>query len=358
MLRTADAVLIERGERGTLKQLTVMTLAAAPPAAVREVVIHPERYGEFVRNMKRSTVRRAPDGEMIHDYSISYTIYTVEGRHQYHLDPSEPGQAAAPVDMFDPDANGRRHYRWEFLPVADGTLIVMYGYTDVPHDGFIERFLKRAPTLEVGLALIPQMTLLLAMRDRAQQLAGGRRLPPIAEASYGFLLERGTVALVRSREGRISDISLIARSAAKPDGLVRAASEPMQWSRFVATIDRSTPMAAQNGLAAVELESSLPLMTFTTTYAYRSTPTAVDLFAVAGDLHGGRIRVDARPIDAAHAELILRLNQRFDQGSLVVRQLYKLEPLFEHGVDVGLGLLYLEGLRSRGEALSVSQVQR
>jgi hypothetical protein len=84
----------------------------------------------------------------------------------------------------------------------------------------------------------------------------------------------------------------------------------------------------------------------------------VDLFAVSGDLHGGRLRIDARPIDASHSELIVRMNQRFDQGSIVVRQLYKLEPLFEHGVDVGLGLLYLEGLRNRGEELSMIRVQR
>src|SRR5689334_22258013 len=54
MLRSQDVVVVETGEHGALKQLTALTLAAAPPEVVRDVVIHPERYGEFVRNMSVS----------------------------------------------------------------------------------------------------------------------------------------------------------------------------------------------------------------------------------------------------------------------------------------------------------------
>ncbi|MFI5290453.1 MAG: SRPBCC family protein [Polyangia bacterium] len=358
ILRTSDVALIESNDKGAMKQLTTVTLAAAAPELVRDVVIHPERYGQFVRNMKQSTVKRLPDGSMLHQYNISYTIYSVDGRHRYVLLPHD-GPGAAPVEMYDPDANGVRHYRWEFLPAGQGTVIVLYGYTLVPRDGFITRFLKQAPTLEYGLALIPQMTLLLSMKRRAEQLGGGKALPAAggSAADYEFLLDRGTVALFRSVAGRISDISLIDRSAARPDVLMQVARDPTQWSQFIPTLKRSTPLGAKNGISGVELERKLPLCDWTTTYAYRSSASSVDLFGIGGDLHGARLRWDVRPSGAA-SQLVLRAIMHFDQGSMVVRELYKLEPYFEYGVDVGLELLMIQGVRARAEQLSRSSANR
>ena len=61
-LRDQDMALIEVDPRGALKQITTMTLVAAPPATVRDVVGHPERYGQFVHNMSRSDVKQEPGG--------------------------------------------------------------------------------------------------------------------------------------------------------------------------------------------------------------------------------------------------------------------------------------------------------
>ena len=361
LLRANDLALIESNDKGAMKQLTTVTLVAAPPDRVREVVIHPERYGQFVRNMKESTVKPEPGGTLIHSYSINYTIYTVDGRHRYVF--NKEGVAGGPptVEMYDSDSNGIRHYRWEFLPSLGGTIVVLYGYANIPHDGFLSKFLDKAPTLEYGLALIPQMTLLLAMKEEAQRqqnAVGGVALPTGVPGSYEFLLERGTVALFRTQHGRLSDISLVDRVKAKPDVILKVAGEPQQWSSFLPTLKRSTPLGNQQGLTSVEIEQALPLMSWTTTWAYRADAKSVDYFAMSGDLSGGRMRVDVRPQPGGSSELVLRTNEHYDKGSIVVRQLYKLEPFFEYGIDVGLDLVLLEGVHGRAEQLDSSRANR
>jgi hypothetical protein len=349
MLVGRDVVVIELDERGHLKQLTTLTLVAAPPAAVRDVVIHPERYAAFVRNMKRSRVTVEPSGTLWHEYTISYHVYTVEGRHRYVFAPRRAEDAVAPVEMYDPDGDGTRHYRWEFVPVAGATVLALYGYTEIAHDRFTSRYLNKAPTLEAGFALIPQLTLLYSMKARAQQLSGGGvALPQPATVSWDFLLQRGTVAILLSSGGRLREVNLIERSKASPQSLLALAADPARWSSFVPTMKRSTSIASAEG-AAVEIEQSLPLMSWTTRWTYRQTGGAVDLVGVAGDLRGAHLRWHALPDAAGASQLILRAVADFQNGSVLLREVYKLEPYLEYGFDVALNLLLLQSLKHRAE---------
>lgn len=363
-LRDQDMALIESDAHGLLRQITTVTLVAAPAQLLRDVVAHPERYGQFVHNMSRSDVRREPGGTFVHDYKLDYTVASVDGRHRYVLLPPVAGQAAAPIDVYDPDDNGTRHYRWEFYAApGSGTLLVVYGYSQIPTDGLYGRLIRRAQTLEYGLSLIPQMTLMLACKQRAEQLAGRQPVPGQAgpQPSLSFLLEHGAVAVFRRIGNRVSEVNLVDRTRARPDVLVRVAANVAQWSRFVPTISRSTPLGARQGLPAFEVEQSLPLMSWTTTWGVFANASSVDMFGLDGDLVRSRMRWDVRAIkDAApaQAEIVVRAIVNFDQGSVVVRELYKLEPLFQYGIDVGLVLVLLRGVRTQAEQLSPSTAAR
>jgi hypothetical protein len=360
LLRTNDLALIESNEKGELKQLTTISYAAASPEEVRDVVAHPERYKDFVRNTKRDDVKVEPGGTLFHSYVVNYTIYEVDGRHRYTFPPKGPDDAVAPVEMYDPDSNGVRHFRFEFLPVpTGGTMVVLYGYSKVPRDGFLTKFLDRAPTLEYGLAMIPQMTLLLSMKNRAAELSKTKPPAPAGTpGSYDFMLDRGTLALFRTEGGRLRDLSMVDRTNARPEVLLNVLGGQSQWSQFVPTFARSTPLGNQNGMAGVETEQSLPLITWTTTWASRAESAAVDMFAVSGDLYGSRLRWDVRARTAQKAELVLRAIQDFSKGSMVVRQLYKLEPLFEYGIDVGMNLLLVRAVREKAEQLTANRATR
>ena len=359
-LREMDLALIEVDTRGALKQLSTVTLVAAPPATVRDVVAHPERYGEFVHNMRQSVAHANADGTVDHQYLLDYTIDKVEGRHRYRFLPAAAGDAAAPIEMFDPDDDGVRHYRWEFLAAPGGTLLVLYGYAKMPDSGLVARFIAKARTLEYGLALIPQMTLLVAMKQRAETLAHAARLPSVAapQPSLAFLLSRGTVASFRARNHRVVELNLVDRVPARPDAMLQVAGGVTAWSQFVPTIDHSVPVANKQHLPVVQLVQTLPLMNWDTTWGVSLARSSVDLFALAGDQSGARVRFDVRALPTGDSEIVMRAVENFAQGSVVVGQLYKLEPLFEYGIDVGFGLVMLDSVRGRAETLSRSRVSR
>jgi hypothetical protein len=310
--------------------------------------------------MSRSDVRKEPGGTFIHDYKLDYTVASVDGRHRYVLLPPVAGQAAAPIDIYDPDDGGTRHYRWEFYAApGSGTLLVVYGYSQIPTDGLYGKLIRRAQTLEYGLSLIPQMTLMLAVKFEAQRQAGAQPAPggPHQTPSLAFLLERGAVAFFRRSDNHVAEVNLVDHCRATPDVLARVAANTGQWSRFVPTLSKSTPIGPKGGLPSFEIEQSLPLMSWTTTWAVSSQPAAVDMFAIDGDLLRSRMRWDFRPLHegAVRSEVVLRSTVSYDRGSVVVRELYKLEPLFQYGIDLGLVLVILRGVRQQAEQLTPSQ---
>lgn len=361
LLRGTDLVLVESDGRGWQRQVTTITLCACAPQAMREVLIHPEHYGEFVRNMSKSTAERRPDGTLLHHYELRYSFVTTDGTNRYALLPDEPGHGAAPVEMFD--VTGSSHYRWEFLPAnsGGGTIVVLYGFSDFRHsDGFLQKVVAQADSLEYGLALVTQLTLLLSMKARSEQQPGdfvpyvsplaGTRMP-----DYGFLLERGLLALLRSQDGRLASISLVDRTRARPEALLRVAGEPWSWSRFVPSIVRSrdTGRLDGDGTPTAELVQSLPHLSWKTVFGVRAAgdPRGVQLVGLEGDLRGAQLRWDVRPGRAGFTEVVLRATEHYDRANLLMRQLYRLEPLFEYGVNVGLGLVLLRAVEAQAERI-------
>lgn len=351
LLRTGNLALLESDERGAMRQITTLSLVAAPPQVVRDAVMHAERYGDFVRNMSESRVSPRADGSFDHRYAISLSIQKVTGHHVYSFPKDDVVDV---IDMADADEPGVRHYRWEFVPVGGGTLIVVYGYTPIPNSGVMGKLLQRVPTLEYGMALMTQLTLVLAMKDRAESLVRAPvelPAPGGSAAGYQFMLDRGLVAMLRTVGGRLSDISLVGRVQARPDVLMQVVEQPSQWAQFVPSITRSASMGAQEGVDAIELEQSVPLMSWKTVFGMRKAKGAVDMMGLSGDMRGARLRWDVRTDSSGHTELVMRTNQAFERTSLLLRQLYKAEPLFEYGVNVGLDLPVVLGVKGRAEQL-------
>lgn len=357
LLRASDVALIESNADGQMKQISMFTLAAASPAQVRDTLLDAARYVDIVRNFKTSKVTPRPDGTFDHFYELSYGLFTVDGTNRYMSLPADPSSDAPPVEMLDVDEgpSGTRHYRFEFYGAAGATVIAMYGYTNVRNSGgVVAKLFERVPQLEHGLALVSQAALILSIKQRAQQLAGSTPLLPAAgNAPYDFLLERGVVVLLRSQNGRLSDLSMIDQSSAQPLGLAAWIKQIGSWSAFVPTITRSESSGQQDDIARYELEQSLPLLSFRTGYGTRvsaaNQSTSIDMMGLSGDLKGSRMRWDVTPGRSMASQVVLRSSVQFDRGSLVMRQLYKTEPLMEYGVNVGLQLVILRGLKLRAE---------
>jgi len=356
LLRSGDFAVLESDPRGWERQITTITLAKASPQAVREVVIHPERYQDFVRNMVGRAVKQNPDGTFDHTWKLDFTVASFSGVNRYKLHPPRPGEAVGAVELVDP--TGLSHYRWEFLPASHGggTVVVMYGYTDVRHSGgLIDKILARADTLEHGLSLITQMTWHRAMTAEAEK-QGGSFPPYVAPAAgapstgFGFLLDRGPLAILRHAGNRLVDFSLIDRSQAAAASLLDELSHPERW-QYVPSLSKLSPHDPRDGMPIVEIEQSLPLMSWTTHFGVRPSAGGVDLFGVEGDLRNARLRFDLRPDGSSPGsqQIILRGQLAYDRTSVVMRNLFKIEPLFEDGVNVGLSFVVLRAVKAQVE---------
>jgi hypothetical protein len=353
LLRTADLALLESDDKGREKQITTITLARAAPEKVREVLIHPERYEDFVRNMKGRQVQRNADGTFDHTWKLSYTVASFSGVNRYRLLPPQKGEPVGAVELTDP--TGMSTYRWEFLPAqhGGGTIVVLYGYTDVRHSGgFIDKVLQRADTLEHGLALVTQMALHRAMTEQAQKDPGA--VPPYqppaagsAATSYKFLLDRGALAILRRQNGRLVEFSLIDRTQAQAASVLDELAHPERW-RYVPSYTKVAAHDPRDGLPVVELEQALPLMSWTSIFGVRPSNGGVDLFCLDGDLRGGRLRFDLHP-DGKLQQIILRAQLAYDRSNVVMRQLFKIEPMFEDGVNVGMTFVVLRAVRAEVE---------
>ena len=360
LLRQSDVTLLESEPGGQLKQVSLFTLVAAPPNVVRSVLLDAGKYTDFVRNFVASKVTPRAGGSFEHSYQLSYRVYTVDGTHLYVPQPGDAQAGAPPVEIMDQDdpPGTARHYRWEFHSVAGATVLAVYGYTDMHHSGgVIDTLIRRVPQLEHGLALVSQAALVLSMKKHAEQMFGSPPLmPPSGQASYDFLLERGLVVFLRnSPDGRLSEVSLVDRSSARAEVLLDNIKRMTDWSSFIPTITKSADSAPRAGIPLmVDLVQALPLplLSFHTLFGARTTSSSVDMYGVEGDLRGARMRWDVTPASGGVSQLVLRSSQQFDRASLIIRQLYKLEPLFEYGINVGLQLVFLRGVKTRAEQQS------
>ena len=333
----ADVACIESNPDGTMKQVTLLAWVPAPPSVMRDVIVQSDRYHEFVPNLSRSTKESLGDGRWRSRWKIELPVSSFEGTNVYSTD----GDAI--LIAGDDDAR----YRYEMLPVGDGTLLVQYGYTDVEHsNAFVRAFVKRQPMMEHGLALSAQMMFVTAMRDEAVRRAGARVAAPTTKAppSFAALLARGAVAVMRAGE-----VSVLERIWAAEPRVADAIARANEYANFVPGVDKSYPHG--DGFF---VEMSLPIVTWASTWAIRASPHAVDGAALDGDLRGARFRWDLSSRAPNETLAVYRVRQALDQSSVILRKLFAFQPSLRLGISVALGLVWMRAIRGHAEGWRVA----
>ncbi len=327
----ADVACIESNADGTMKQVTLLAWVPAPPSVVRDVVMQSDRYREFIPNLTKSSREPLPDGRWRSRWKIELPVSSFEGTDVYSID----GDAI--VMHGDDDAQ----YRYEMLPVGAGTLLVQYGYTDVKHsNAFVRAFVKRQPMMEHGLALSAQMMFVTAMRDEAVRRAGvPAATPPAAPPSFAALLARGAVAVMRAGE-----VSVLERIYASEPRVANAITRANEYESFVPGVDKSYRRGD-----GFYVEMSLPIVTWASTWALRSSPHAVDGAALDGDLRGARFRWALSSRAPNETLAVYRVRQVLDQSSVVLRKLFDFQPSLRLGINVALGLVWMRAIRGHAE---------
>ncbi|HEX6836798.1 MAG TPA: hypothetical protein VF334_09515, partial [Polyangia bacterium] len=234
-------------------------------------------------------------------------------------------------------------YRYEVLPVGDGSLLVQYGYTDVKHsNAFVRSFIKRQPMMEHGLALSAQMMFVTAMRAEAVRRAGARAAgapPKTQPPSFAALLARGAVAVMRAGE-----VSVLDRIWAGEPRVADTIARANEYADFVPGVDKSYRRGD-----GVFVEMSLPIVTWASTWAIRAAPHAVDGAALDGDLRGARFRWDLSSRAPNETLAVYRVRQALDQSSIILRKLFDFQPSLRLGINVALGLVWMRAIRGHAE---------
>jgi hypothetical protein len=342
LVALADVACIESQPDGTMKQVTVLTWIAAPPAVVRDVIEASERYKEFIPNLTQSTREPLPDGGWLSVWRMELPVSSFEGRSRFHRD----GEAI--LVRGDDEAT----YRYETIGSGGGTLLVQYGFVDVKHaNAFVRAFVKRQPMMEHGLALSAQLLFVTAMRAEALKRAGAGASEKIAPpkgpaASFDALLARGQVALMRtSAGGSVGDVSVLERIFAPEARVHDVVWKAGQWADFVPGVDKSYARAP----GEYQVEMSTPIVSWATAWALRDAPHAIDGAGIAGDLSGARFRWDLSARGEKETLAVYRVRQKLDAGSLILRKLFAHQPSLEYGINVALGLVWMHAIRGRAE---------
>jgi hypothetical protein len=350
LLQHSDIALIESKPDGTMKQVTLVMFVAAKPETVHDVIASPGDYKKFISNLSKSTWEKRSDGKMQSSWQIDLPISEFDGVNVYDFDPAPAG----PIDLKATDPNDEATYRWEMLPVTGGTVLIQYGYTDVKHSNkFVRGFLKRIPMMEHGLALAAQLMLASPMRVEAEKRTPKGSLPAVdpkaKSPGFNFLLERGMVAIMRSQDGHLSDISVLDRAFAPIANVADAITHPANWAKFIPGVDESYERSRNQGIIEYRSVMSVPLVSWDTVYQMRTGASQFEGMGMQGDLRGAHFMWDLVSRGPKETLAIYRVNEPLSQSSIILRKLFSSQPSLEHGIGVAFGLVWVRAMRAKAE---------
>jgi hypothetical protein len=352
LLGQSHAALVESFPDGTMKQVTLVMLVAARPETVHDVLVRPGDFKKIVPNVSKSTWDPKGPDRGVSAWQLDLPVSEFDAVNAYHFEPGERGA----VNVTSIDNNNDSTYRYEVVAVPWGTVLVQYGYTDVKHsNNFVRGFLKRQPVMEHGLALAAQLLLAEAFKREAE-----RRTPPGSlptpdpngpSPGFNFMLERGQVILMRGQSAgnRVSDVSVLDRVFTAAAKVQDAIEHPNDYKRFIPGVDNSFEKQRGAGTLTYEMEMSVPLVSWDTTFALRFVPNTIEGMGIDGDLRGAHFEWNLVPRGGKETLVIYRLAQPLAQGSILVRKLFQFEPSLETGLNVAFGLVYVRAMRGRAE---------
>lgn len=356
LLRRSQIALLETDAKGVGKQMTVLGYAAAPPALVRELVADPLRYPRYVRNMTRSEVEKRPDGVMINKWKLSYPIGSFEGEDEVRWVAGAPGSAADAVEVATIGDKKEGISRWEFFAHPDGgTLIAVYGYFDPLDNKFVRLLIGDNPALDAGFNLAGALALLRSLIERANREASEFQFavqPPLESPpspDFTPLLARGTLAIVRSdQRGTLVDVSVVERIASSVSQLEQTVRTPENLPKFMRMVKRVE--ITQRDAKGLDYEMTVDgtLMEVVTTMRTLFVPGGADNLAISGPAKGARFRWDLRS-DGNATIAVWRGNLHLSDASRILRAMLRIEPSFEHGANLTVGLMSMRALATQAK---------
>jgi hypothetical protein len=352
MLAHGEVMAVDPTSDGRPRQVTFLGYVAAPPDVVRSLVDTPERYPEMVHNLSKVAVRREHGAREV-DWTIALPIGKFDGGF-WLID--RPDGA---IDILSSDCEAR----WRFLPAeGGGTVVVEYmHYEPGKLNPLFKKILAGQPGYETGVVMAAGLMLLKAVSEEGNRRGKAMAIAPPSTIGPGanleLLLERGPVAITRSTaDGTLVDVSIVKRVPTPAADLLAVARAPESWPSFIPAV--SAAEVVKRGDHDVDYKMTIDgvLFNLETRFRMQLTDGGADSLGISGDLEGARIRWDLTP-SADHTDALLRANYHLGDGSLILKLLIRAQPILEHGLNAGAGIVLMESVAKQAQA-RVARVAR
>ncbi len=347
IIQQQELALVESKPDGTMRQVALVVFVRAPAASVHDLVADVGGYLRFVPNLKQADFKREADGRLVNTWRLELPISTFAGRDEYVL------EAGATGAIFFHSLDTLATYRWDFIPVDGGTLLVQAGYADVLHaNRFVRAFVRAQPPLEHGLALAAQYMLVSAVKKEAERRAGKQvaRQLPSSTAALERLGRRGQVVLMRAKDdGRLAEVSVTERVFTSEARVRDAISDPGRYKEFIPGVGASTVTERSGDELTYSIDMALPILTWSTRYRMRLATHAFDGSGIEGDLRGAQYRWDLGARGPSETVVTYRAHQPLARSNILVKKLFEVDASLEYGLNVAFALLFVRSVRGRAE---------
>lgn len=354
----ADLVVLAEPTRQP-SRFHMATRVAAPVARVRTMLTDLTAYRAALPSLRHLAYeghgQPSRAGQAVVAWELEVPLWNLEGK--LGLQPTSTG---ADIEMKQGDLSPGT-VRFSALPEPSGsTVLSMEASANLREVNWItRRMIKRSPAAEPAMAAAVFYVALRAMRLQVEvpgtqdprRHPAGTPSPPGPQVLEASRLGRlsgpkapALLAAVSSRtDGRLAVVQVLASARLAPGAVAALANQPRTWQALPGwgTVTTLKPGKCK-GATCWEVDSSLPLLDLDAIWRVESAPWRA--LAVDGDCEGAVMGLDVFPGKSAASAVVLSTYPRLEKVGYVARRSIESEPLLEHGLALGLGLIDAFGL--------------
>jgi len=362
---TADVALVDWPATAGTPHVRAVTICAASPAAIRNVLLDTANFRKIVPALIRADVSRTSAGLPSVGWEVEVPLFNLTGTLVIHERPD-----GAEVELVDGDFSpGRLIFKATPRPTGGSTLFID-AQLDIRNAGWlIRKLVKLSPAGEPAALAAASYVTMRAVALRAENAgSGGARRPAaipapppawapspraLADDKLAALRTHGAVALVaRTWSQRLAGVAVATTLGVPAPNALGRLRDPQSWHAFPgwSTIK---PRVGPHGVGA-EVEDSLPFVDLEATWS-AEPGTSPRWTATDGVTTGARLGWEVYPIDpranaGAPTVMALMMYPRLETTGRLARKAIASEPLLEHGLAVAVAFADLTAMKTALEA--------
>jgi ribosome-associated toxin RatA of RatAB toxin-antitoxin module len=319
---------------------------------VYQVVGQPDLYPEFMAGMTSAEVSSRRQNTLVYGWEWRTSHMAWRGVSAMALAP--PRDIAVRIMHSD---LGTGQFRWHFYPADDGTCLAAESVTmDLSTGHRVIRWLaSRGSAMSASVTLTLAIVLLEGSRERAVARAGGQApsapagsattMTPVQIARLAPLLDRGAVVMLENGPDRSFRQAIVIEAVDAPrQRVVDLLHHPERWPEAVPVLSALEVTGRDGSAMDARLVMNLSIFEVEGTVRFTPDENGVELRGTGGGLADLRLRFEASQLPDGRTVIQGTGRAHAARASFFLRQLVRVNPNFERGLNSSAQLLFVRGL--------------